>query len=100
MAGHSLLRHWVLVCLLLLQIALVVQRRLGGHVGLGDGVVVGRHAARLVSGHLGVVVLGRLDRIICVDAIRVAARRLGRVQTRLRRLARVRDSAVGCSIPG
>jgi hypothetical protein len=84
MAGHALLRHGVLVgLLLLLEIALVVEGRLGRHVGLGDGLVVGRHAARLVRRDLGVVVLGRLDRVVCVDAVRIAARRLGRVQTGL-----------------
>lgn len=86
MAGHALLRHWVLIgllLLLLLEIALVVQRSLGGHVRLGDGVVVGRHATRLASGDLGVVVLGRLDRVVYVDAICIAAGRLGRVQASL-----------------
>jgi hypothetical protein len=77
-AGHALLRHWILVALLLLlEIALVVEGRLGGHVGLGDGVVGGRHSAWLSRGHLGVVVFGRLDLVVCVDAVRIAARRLG-----------------------
>lgn len=69
MTGHALLCHGVLVrLLLLLEIALVVQGRLGGHVGRRHGVVVGGHAAGLAGLHLRVVVLGRVDGVV-VDAI-------------------------------
>jgi len=75
-AWHALLRHGILVrlllLLLLLEIALVVQGGLWGHVGLGHGVVVGRHSTWLAGRDLGVVVLGRLNRVI-VDAICIAA---------------------------
>jgi hypothetical protein len=98
MAGHALLSHGVLVCLLLLEVALVVQRSLGRHVGLGDGVVVGRHTAWLASRDLGVVVLGRLDRVVSVDAICIAARRLGRVQTRLGNVSQ-EDATRGGAMP-
>lgn len=86
MTGHRLLRHGVLVrlLLLLLEVALVVQRSLRGHVCLGNGVVVGRHSAWLAWGNLGVVVLRRLDRVVSVHAIGVAAGRFRRVQTGLR----------------
>jgi hypothetical protein len=80
MAGHALLRHGVLVALLLLlEVALVVEGGLGRHVGLGDGVVGGRHSARLPGRDLRVVVLGRLDLVVCVDAVGIAAGRLGRI---------------------
>jgi hypothetical protein len=72
MARHALLRHRVVGLLLLLDVALVVQRRLWSHVGLGHGLVVGRHSAWLARRHLGVVVLWRLDGVI-VHAVRVAA---------------------------
>jgi hypothetical protein len=74
MARHALLRHRVvgLLLLLLLEVALVVQRRLWSHVGLGHGLVVGRHSAWLARRHLGVVVLWRLDGVV-VHAVRVAA---------------------------
>jgi hypothetical protein len=74
MAGHALLRHRVarLLLLLLLEVALVVQGGLRGHVGLGHGLVAGRHAAWLTGRHLGVVVLGRLDGVV-VHAVRVPA---------------------------
>lgn len=84
MAGHALLRHGVLVrLLLLLEVALVVERSLGRHVGLGHRVVVGRHATRLAGRDLGVVVLGRVDGVI-LDAVRIAAGGLRRVQAGLR----------------
>jgi hypothetical protein len=72
MAGHALLRHGVVRLLLLLEVALVVQGGLWGHVGLGHGLVAGRHAAWLAGRHLGVVVLRRLDGVV-VHAVRVAA---------------------------
>jgi len=73
MACHALLGHGVLVrLLLLLEVALVVERSLGGHVCLRHGVVVGRHTARLARRNLGVVVFGRVDGVI-FDAVRVAA---------------------------
>jgi hypothetical protein len=73
MAGHALLRH-------------------------GDGVVVGRQTAWLASRDLGVVVLGRLDRVVSVDAICIAARRLGRVQTRLGNVSQ-EDATRGGAMP-
>lgn len=76
MAGHALLGHGILVglLLLLLQIALVMERSLWGHVGLGHGLVVGRHAG-LAWGHLSVVVLGGLDGVV-VNTICISARGL------------------------
>ena len=71
MLGHGIL---VGLLLLLLQIALVVQSSLWGHVGLGHGLVVGRHAG-LTWGHLSMVILGRLDCVV-VDTIGVSARGL------------------------
>jgi hypothetical protein len=62
-----------------------VQGGLGRHVGLGHGLVVGRHSAWLTRRHLGVVVFWRFDGVI-VDAIRVAAGRLRGVETGLRGL--------------
>jgi hypothetical protein len=87
MTGHTLLRHGILVrlLLLLLEIALVVQSSLWRHVGLGHRLVVGRHAG-LARRHLGMVVLGRLYRVV-VDAICIAARWLWGVQTSLCRVS-------------
>lgn len=57
-AGHAVLSHGVLLCLLVaLEVVLILQSSLGGHVGLGDGVVVG-DTAGLARWHLRVVVLG------------------------------------------
>jgi len=83
-AGHALLRHWVLVgLLLLLKIALVVQGGFGGHVRGRHRVVVWGHAA-LLWGDLGMlVVVGRLDLVIDVAAIGIPARGLRGVQAGL-----------------
>jgi hypothetical protein len=67
---------------LLLEVALVVQRCLGGHVCLRHGVVVGRHSARLARRDLGVVVFGRVDGVI-FDAVRIAAGGLWRIEAGL-----------------
>lgn len=59
MAGHTLLGHWVLVCLLLLlEVVLVVESSFRCHVWSWHGVVVGWHPAWLSRLDLGVVVLG------------------------------------------
>lgn len=57
-AGHAVLGHGVLLCLLVaLEVVLILQSSLWCHVSLGDGVVVG-HATGLARRHLRVVVLG------------------------------------------
>lgn len=89
--GHAALGHTRILGrrLLLLEVLLVVQRRLRSHIRRGHATA-GRHSTGLAGGHLGVAVLGRVDRAI-VDAIRVVSRGLRRIQAGLRRVSLRRD---------
>lgn len=87
--GHACLgRHGVLrICVrLLLQVVLVLHR-----LGLLGRHVAARHSrrrghSRCASRDLAVLVLGRLDGIVAVNAVLVAGR-LGRVQAGLERVS-------------
>jgi hypothetical protein len=99
--GHSALGHArVLVCGLLccLEILLVVQRGFGGHVCSGHSSVL-RHP-RLAGRYLRVAVLGRVDLVLAVDAVAIVARWLGRVQTGLRIVSKVRGAPMVMRVPG
>lgn len=50
--------------------------------------LVGRHTARLARRHLRVVVFGRVDGVVAIDAVGVARRGLGSVQTSLQRVSK------------
>ena len=77
------MRHaWVLSRrLLLLEVLLVVQGRFWRHVRLR--YTAAWWHARLTSGDLGVIVLGRLDGVVPVYAVGVITRRLRRIQAGL-----------------
>lgn len=59
MAGHAVLSHGILLCLLVsLEVVLVLQSSFGGHVCLGNGLILVGDTARLARWHLRVVILG------------------------------------------
>jgi hypothetical protein len=84
---HTTLRHTCILVggLLCLEVLLVMQRGFRSHVCCRHARVL-RHSTRLSSRHLRVAILGRVD-LVAVHAIGIVARRLGRVQTGLRRVS-------------
>jgi hypothetical protein len=81
--------------LVALEVVLVLQSSLGRHVGLRLHGVVGGHATRLARWDLGVVVLGRLDRVVGVDTVGVAGSGLWRVQAGLQVVSDASSQWVG-----